>query len=78
MLVLQILIPPGKILNINSVHIHLQNELILHTSHRSKVHRAHYLSCDLISHILPLVCVLRTGKSMAVVNATLKIIWRMS
>lgn len=70
MLVLQILIPPGKILNINSVHIQLQNELILHTSHRSKVHCARYLSCNFISQVLPLVHVLRAGKFVAAGKAT--------
>lgn len=78
MLVLQILLPPGKILNINSIHIRLQNELILHTSHRSKVHRARYLWCVSISQVLPLGHVLRSGKFTAVVSAALKIIRSMA
>lgn len=56
MLVLQTLSPPGKIFNINSIHIQLQNELILHTSHRPKVHCACYLSCNSMSQVLPCPC----------------------
>lgn len=65
-------------LNINSAHIQLQNELILHTSLRSKVHRARYLSRDFTSQVLPLVHISMAGKFIVVLNAALQIAWSAS
>lgn len=65
-------------LNINSAHIQLQNELILHTSLRSKVHCARYLSRDFTSQVLPLVHISMAGKFIVVLNAALQITWTVS
>lgn len=62
-------------LNINSSHIQLQNELILHTPLRSKVHCVHYLWCDSVSQFLPLVHVLMAEKCTATSDAALRVIW---